>query len=55
MQAVRGNDTFAEVAMVTNFTESGWTYLRNVANLTGKPDFVYLPIKPAVFSDDNCW
>ena len=55
MQAVKGRNTSLERVMATAFRLQGWRYRRNLAELPGKPDFVFKSARVAVFVDGDFW
>ncbi len=55
MQAVKGSNTSLERAVEAAFRERGWVCQRNVADLPGKPDFVFEAARLVVFVDGDFW
>ena len=55
MQAVKGKNTSLERIVAATFWQQGWRYRRNYASLPGKPDFVFLRERVAVFVDGDFW
>ena len=55
MQAVKGSNTSLERAVEAAFLERGWVCQRNVADLPGKPDFVFVEARLVVFVDGDFW
>ena len=55
MQAVKGSNTSLERAVEAAFLARGWVCQRNVADLPGKPDFVFEAARLVVFVDGDFW
>jgi DNA mismatch endonuclease, patch repair protein len=55
MQAVKGRNTSLEKIVAAAFWRQGWRYRRNYTSLPGKPDFVFIKAKVAVFVDGDFW
>lgn len=55
MAAVKGKDTSLERTLLTAFKTRRWCLERNVADLPGKPDFVFRKARVAVFVDGDFW
>ena len=55
MRAVKGSNTSLERAVDAAFRERGWACERHVADLPGKPDFVFVEARLVVFVDGDFW
>ena len=55
MRAVKGTDTSLERVVHAAFAARGWDCGRNVADLPGKPDFVFAAARLVVFVDGDFW
>ena len=55
MKAVKGSDTSLELTIDAAFKGMGWAYERNVANVIGKPDFLFRDAKLIVFVHGDFW
>jgi DNA mismatch endonuclease, patch repair protein len=55
MQAVKGRNTSLEKIVAAAFWRQGWRYRRNYTSLPGKPDFVFIKAKVAVFVHGDFW
>ena len=55
MQAVKGSNTSLERVVEAAFLGRGWVCRRNVADMPGKPDFVFAEARLAVFVDGDFW
>jgi DNA mismatch endonuclease (patch repair protein) len=55
MQAVKGSNTSLERAVEAAFQAQGWVCERHVADLPGKPDFVFIQARLVVFVDGDFW
>ena len=55
MAAVKGKNTSLEICVDSMFRKAGWRYERNVADLPGKPDFVFRENRLIVFVDGDFW
>lgn len=55
MQAVKGSNTSLERTVEAELLRLGLKFQRNVADLPGKPDFVFSSEKLAVFVDGDFW
>jgi DNA mismatch endonuclease (patch repair protein) len=55
MRAVKGTDTSLERVVYAAFAARGWDCGRNVADLPGKPDFVFAAARLVVFVDGDFW
>lgn len=55
MRAVKGSNTSLERTVEAAFRERGWACERHVADLPGKPDFVFVGARLVVFVDGDFW
>jgi DNA mismatch endonuclease (patch repair protein) len=55
MRAVKGTNTSLERIVYAAFQARGWRCARNVADLPGKPDFVFKKARLVVFVDGDFW
>lgn len=55
MQAVKGRNTSLEKAVSTALHRRGLRYRRCLSSLPGKPDFVFVRAKVAIFVDGDFW
>jgi DNA mismatch endonuclease, patch repair protein len=55
MRAVKGSNTSLERAVDAAFQARGWVCQRHVAELPGKPDFVFVEARLVVFVDGDFW
>ena len=55
MRAVKGSNTSLERVVEAAFLGRGWACRRNVADLPGKPDFVFDEARVVVFVDGDFW
>ena len=55
MRAVKGSNTSLERVVEAAFLGRGWVCRRNVADLPGKPDFVFDDARVVVFVDGDFW
>jgi DNA mismatch endonuclease (patch repair protein) len=55
MTAVKSSDTSLERRVADVFLAQGWRFERNVADLPGKPDFVFRSARLIVFVDGDFW
>jgi DNA mismatch endonuclease (patch repair protein) len=55
MRAVKGSNTSLERVVEAAFQERRWVFQRNVADMPGKPDFVFTAARLVVFVDGDFW
>ena len=55
MKAIRSKDTTIELEIRRRLYKSGLRYRKNVSDLPGKPDIVFLKKRLAVFCDSCFW
>ena len=55
MQAVKNKDTKIEVMLRKELWRRGLRYRKNVNNIYGKPDIVFIKKKIAIFCDSEFW
>lgn len=55
MSSVKSKDTRPEKALRKELWKRGLRYRKNVSNLPGKPDLVFIKAKIAVFCDGDFW
>ena len=55
MQAVKSKDSEIELLLRNELWKRGLRYRKNVKNIIGKPDIVFIGKKVAVFCDSEFW
>lgn len=55
MQAVKARGSKIEKLLARVLWDRGYRYRKNVASVTGKPDFAFLSLKIAIFCDSEFW
>jgi len=55
MKAIRSKDTSIEIILRKELWRRGLRYRKNVKDLPGKPDIVFISQKIAVFCDSEFW
>lgn len=55
MQAVKSKDSEIELLLRNELWKRGLRYRKNVKNIMGKPDIVFIGKKVAVFCDSEFW